>query len=175
MSQTTPSHQKTVLIRPARMDDAESLLQLNRELAEYQQKPVSEVKTTLNTLKTDVLNNHSLCHVFVAEGEAGRLEGFILFTLGYSIWNAAPTLSLEDIYVRESIRGSGLGRQLLQKACQEALTLGCCQVNLSVLNWNPARQFYERMGMELDTDWVKYGLSGETLKKLASPANALAS
>jgi len=36
-----------------------------------------------------------------------------------------------------------------------------------VLNWNPARKFYEKIGAESMDEWVVYRLTGEKLIKLA--------
>ena len=46
----------------------------------------------------------------------------------------------------------------------------CRRLDLWVLHWNPARQFYERIGMADMKDWRPYRLSGEGLTQLAAEA-----
>ena len=48
-----------------------------------------------------------------------------------------------------------------------AVERGCARVDLNVLTWNPARAFYERIGVRHLTDWVPYRLTGEALRRLA--------
>ena len=40
-------------------------------------------------------------------------------------------------------------------------------IDLNVLDWNPARGFYERIGFKWIRNWLPYRLSGEALEKLA--------
>jgi hypothetical protein len=39
-----------------------------------------------------------------------------------------------------------------------------------VLHWNPARQFYERIGMSHQAEWLGYRLEGDELERLAGEA-----
>jgi hypothetical protein len=39
----------------------------------------------------------------------------------------------------------------------------------SVLNWNPARKFYEYLGAKPMDDWTVYRIAGEKLSELAEP------
>jgi hypothetical protein len=44
---------------------------------------------------------------------------------------------------------------------------GFRRIDLNVLDWNPARGFYERLGFKWIRNWLPYRLSGEALEKLA--------
>jgi hypothetical protein len=37
-----------------------------------------------------------------------------------------------------------------------------------VLEWNPARGFYDRLGIRHRDDWLPYRIDGEALQRLAS-------
>ena len=52
---------------------------------------------------------------------------------------------------------------------------GSTKLDLSVLSWNPARAFYERLGFEAQTKWHDYRLAGIALDKLADEAEGVAS
>jgi hypothetical protein len=46
----------------------------------------------------------------------------------------------------------------------------CRRVDLSALDWNPARRFYDRLGFTEKTEWVGYRLTGDALRRLADGA-----
>jgi ribosomal protein S18 acetylase RimI-like enzyme len=49
-----------------------------------------------------------------------------------------------------------------------AVQRGCGRLELSVLHWNPARKFYERLGLAHMEEWLPYRISGAALKQLAT-------
>ena len=51
---------------------------------------------------------------------------------------------------------------------RSASAKGFRRIDLNVLDWNPARGFYERIGFKWIRNWLPYRLSGEALEKLAS-------
>jgi len=72
-----------------------------------------------------------------------RPQGFAIFFHNYSTFLASRGLYLEDIYVRPSARGRGLGKALLIYLAKIALERNCGRMEWSVLNWNKkAIQFY---------------------------------
>jgi NAD(P)-dependent dehydrogenase (short-subunit alcohol dehydrogenase family) len=56
---------------------------------------------------------------------------------------------------------------LMQAVAQECVAKGFKRIDLNVLDWNPARGFYERIGFKWIRAWLPYRLSGEALEKLA--------
>jgi ribosomal protein S18 acetylase RimI-like enzyme len=65
----------------------------------------------------------------------------------FSVWTAAEDCWLEDLYVTEEARGSGLGRALVEGAIERAAARGCQRIELDVDDENaPARALYERLG-----------------------------
>ncbi len=65
-----------------------------------------------------------------------------------SVWTEAEDCWLEDIYVRERTRGTGLGRALLGAACEHARNRGCRRVELDVNEDNDrATGLYRSVGL----------------------------
>jgi GNAT superfamily N-acetyltransferase len=65
----------------------------------------------------------------------------------WSVWKSAEDCWLEDLYVREPARRSGLGRALVEAALDRARERGCRRVELDVNEDNaPARALYEVCG-----------------------------
>ncbi len=76
----------------------------------------------------------------------GAPPGFTLFFPNYSTWEGRAGLYLEDIFVAEWARGHGVGRKLMEDLAAIAVARGWSRFDFSVLEWNPAREFYHALG-----------------------------
>lgn len=71
----------------------------------------------------------------------------------YSTWKGR-TVHLEDLIVREAMRGTGLGSALYKRVIEYAREQGVKRTEWVVLDWNtPAIDFYKRSGANVLTDW----------------------
>jgi GNAT superfamily N-acetyltransferase len=87
-----------------------------------------------------------VAEAFVAEVDA-EVVGFALFFTNFSTFLAQPGLYLEDLFVRPSHRGRGIGEALLTRLARLAVERDYGRFEWSVLDWNEhAIRFYERMG-----------------------------
>ena len=82
----------------------------------------------------------------MAERPTAALVGYALYHFTFSSFRTNPRMWLEDLYVEPAARGTGAGEALLAAFVRDALARGCHRVDWDVLEWNPARAFYERMG-----------------------------
>ena len=71
----------------------------------------------------------------------GKPVGFTLFFPRYSTWQGRHGIYVEDIFVDESTRGTGIGRKIIAAVAKIAKARGASRIDLSVLKWNPARNF----------------------------------
>ena len=154
------------VLRFATVEDIELLLQLIRELATYEKAPEAVVATE------DDLRRHGF-------GPEPRFEallaffddepaGFALFYPDFSTWRGRPGLFLEDLYVREWARGRGVGRRLMTRLAALAVDRDWPALHFNVLDWNPARGFYRRLGIERRNEWLPHSATGEALRRLAA-------
>lgn len=155
-------------IRPATPADVPAILSLIRELARFEHAE-DQVKASEADLLRDGFGDRPAFEALVAERE-GAVVGFALCFPNYSTWEGRAGLYLEDLYVRETERQSGLGRQLLAAVAARCLERGGGRVDLQVLDWNPARRFYSKIGLSQQTEWLPYRLTRQALLKLASEA-----
>ena len=155
------------LIRPARPDDAAVVVELIRELAAYEREPASSVRVSEADLLRDGFGPTPRFELLVAE-LGGVVAGFALFFTSWSTWEGRPGLYLEDLFVREAARGHGLGRRLLAAVARLALERGYPRLDLCVLDWNPARRFYDSIGMRERQDWRPYRLDQAGIAGLAA-------
>jgi GNAT superfamily N-acetyltransferase len=154
-------------LRPARPDDADEIVAMVRELAVYEREPPSTVEATAEDFRRDCFGPDRRAEVLILE-EEGAILGFALYYHNYSTWLGQAGLFLEDFYLRPAARGRGLGRMVIGGLAQIARRRGCRRLELQVLDWNPARQFYERIGMEHRDDWCSYRIAEDGLAKLAA-------
>jgi GNAT superfamily N-acetyltransferase len=65
----------------------------------------------------------------------------------HSIWTGSDDAWLEDVYVLDEARGTGLGRALVEFAMERARARGCGRIQLDVNTANgPAKTLYESLG-----------------------------
>ncbi len=160
-----------VRLRAAVPADIPTILELIRELAEYERDPDSAVATP--DLMFDALfGPRAVAHAIIAEDD-GQSLGFALYFFNYSTWTGRRGLYLEDFYVRPAARGRGIGQQLFARLAAIAQDTGCARMDLSVLNWNvDAIRFYDRHAGEPMNDWTHYRFDSSAIARIASGSDA---
>ncbi|HET8672241.1 MAG TPA: GNAT family N-acetyltransferase [Thermoleophilaceae bacterium] len=82
-----------------------------------------------------------------AAGGAASPAGVCALRYRYGVWLDGIDCCLEDLFVEESARGSGLGAQLVEAAIERARERGSKRMELDVNDANEtARRLYERFG-----------------------------
>lgn len=148
------------------MQDLPRVLELVKELAEYERAP-QEVTNTLAMMEKDGFGDQPIFGFFVAV-ESGIIVGISLYYYRYSTWKG-KRLYLEDIVVTESQRGKGIGKLLFDRTMQQALADDCTGMMWQVLEWNkPAINFYEKYGARLDAEWTNCHLERDQIAKLCA-------
>jgi GNAT superfamily N-acetyltransferase len=155
------------VIRFATVEDAEAIHELVVALATYEREP-DAVRATPESLRAQLGAERPPFECLLAE-EGGRAVGFALFFPTFSTWEGRPGLYLEDLFVLEEARGSGVGRALLGALARIAVERGYGRLELAALDWNaPAIGFYERLGGRAMDDWRVFRFAGEALERLGA-------
>ncbi len=95
--------------------------------------------------------------------------GYALYFYSFSTFLGRPGMYLEDVFVRPSLRGKGIGKALLAELARIAVDRTCGRLEWAVLNWNePAIGFYESLGAKPMDSWTVYRMTAEPLAQLAS-------
>ena len=156
-------------IRFATRDDLATIVALIRELAVYEHLEHLATATPAK-LEPQLFGPKPACECLVAELD-GEPVGFALFFHNFSTFLCQKGLYLEDLFVRPSARGTGLGKLLLQRLAQIAVERDCGRFEWSVLDWNvDAQAFYQRMGATMLPDWRICRVTGAALAELGRPA-----
>lgn len=155
---------KTIVIREGKKDDLPRVLELIKELAEYERAP-HEVTNTLDLMEKDGFGPFPVYGFFVAEAE-DRIIGLSLYYWRYSTWKG-KRLYLEDIIITENERGRGAGKLLFEKTMEKAIEEDCTGMMWQVLDWNePAINFYKKYGAKIEDGWLNCHLETEKIRKL---------
>ncbi|PMD62731.1 GCN5-related N-acetyltransferas-like protein [Hyaloscypha bicolor E] len=184
-----PSHEG-VVVRHARREDVHTILQLIQELADYENEPNAVEATPeslLNTLSFapsglvspdnttqstgDPISPTRPARCLLLFTPSGEAVGMALYFYNYSTWRARAGIYLEDLFVRETVRGKGYGQRLLGELAKECVAMDAGRLEWSVLKWNtPSIEFYERVGAKALTEWQTMRVEREGLEELAKKA-----
>ncbi|WP_290700726.1 GNAT family N-acetyltransferase [Lacinutrix sp.] len=149
-------------IRLATKKDMKSVHDLIIELAVFEKEP-DAVEVTINNLEEDGYGKQPKFTCFVAETDS-EIVGVALVYKRYSTWKG-EVLHLEDLIVKENMRGSGLGSALLNKVVKHGNKIGVKRISWEVLDWNePAINFYEQKGADVKRDWDVVHLNENGIK-----------
>jgi GNAT superfamily N-acetyltransferase len=154
-------------IRVATPGDVPAIARMIRELAEFEREP-DAVKATPEMLHDALFGPDAVASALLALDDDGESVGFALWYRSFSTWEGMPGLYLEDLYVAENQRGSGLGVKLLSALARIVVHRGWTRLEWSVLRWNSeAIAFYDSLTARPLDDWLTYRLENEMLRSVA--------
>ena len=156
-------------IAPATPEDVPLMLDLIRELAEYEHEP-DAAQATAQQLHDALFGARPAAEAAIVRID-GEGVGWALWFQNFSTWTGKPGLWLEDLYVRPQHRKRGAGKALLVYLAGLCVERGYGRFEWSVLDWNtPSIAFYESLGAQPMSEWTNYRLTGEALLRLAQLA-----
>jgi GNAT superfamily N-acetyltransferase len=139
----------TVQIRPARPADLAIIKALLREFAAYlnaidEPEPVDDEE--IDRIEQLAFGPEAVCTMLIAEAD-GAIAGHLSYFWGLSMEGVARALFVGDLFVRDGLRGRGIGRLLMEHVRDLARARGANQVLWTVWSKNAAAQdFYRRLG-----------------------------
>jgi GNAT superfamily N-acetyltransferase len=164
------SSTSSTLVRPARVEDLATLLELFAALAEYERMQ-DELEADEPGLREALFGAQPGAAALIAE-RAGEPVGYALYFATFSSFRASRGIWLEDLFVLPAHRGAGVGRALLAAvAARVPDTRG--RLEWCALNWNElALGFYEGIGARRMDEWTTLRLDGDALARIATEANS---
>lgn len=151
----------SVTIRPARKEDSDRILELIRDLADYE-KALDQVVLTSEQIAEDGFSDQPKFNCLIAEID-GLIVGMALTYPRYSTWKGAYTY-LEDLIVDANYRQQGIGTLLLKSVIEEAGHRQSARLEWQVLDWNePAIAFYRKFNASFDNEWINVRLTKDQL------------
>lgn len=148
--------ESTVTYRRAEPGDAGKIMELLRELAEFE-GVADNFKITQDTLR-QWLETKALEGVlaFCADEPAGLAT----FYTTRSTFRGKVGLYIEDLYVRDKFRRRGIGSNLMDMILMIASERDACRVSWQCLDWNTVGlDFYLGRGAKLVEEWLTLGMT----------------
>ncbi len=131
----------------AKADDAETLLTLITEHAAFE-KEAYNPEGKLEKIRACLAADPPPYTCLVVETENG-VEGYCTFMSQFDSWYGEQQMYVDALFLRESLRGAGVGKILMEKVKEEAKRLGFASVALQTPSDNTgAIKFYEKLGGE---------------------------
>ena len=131
------------LAGPSDLDAVSSLLAEFRDWWAKSEPSDEDIRSTVGAL----LGEHGTQYLLAASGLGARASGVAQLRYRLSVWTGTDDCWLEDLYVSEASRGSGLGRALMEAAFEVARARGCRRMELDVNEENSAAlAFYRSLG-----------------------------
>ncbi|HRQ88731.1 MAG TPA: GNAT family N-acetyltransferase [Bacteroidia bacterium] len=153
----------TFQIRSAAPSDIPALLEMIRELAEFEGL-LHQVTATEENYRESLFGERPAAEALVAEAGDG-IVGYAIFFASFSTFIGRPGIWLEDLYVRPDHRRHGIGKSLLKAVGAIAWERGAGRYEWTVLDWNHrAIDLYERTGAEILPDWRIARMDREQLR-----------
>jgi GNAT superfamily N-acetyltransferase len=154
-------------IRDAKPEDVPLLLELFRELAEYE-KLGDQLQASEELLERALFGDRPAAEGLIAE-RGGEIAGYAIFYSTFSTFLAIQGIWLEDLYVRPAHRKGGTGRALLSAVAAKLRERGGQRLEWSALDWNElALGFYRGLGARRMDEWITHRLVGQDLERLAA-------
>ena len=154
-----------ITLRAAQAADAEAVFAMLRDLARDVGE-ADEFVSTLADVRRDGFGPNPRYETILAELD-GRPAGFMTFFPTYSTHKGRPCLCVDNFYVVPEARDRHVARRLMARVCRLAAGRDCCRVELKVRADNPARGFYESIGMAM-TEELPYTIRDQALRDLAA-------
>lgn len=154
------------LVRNAIAEDMPEVYELIKELAVFEKEP-NAVDITSGDLVKEGFGENPSFQCFVVETN-DKIVGMALVYYRFSTWKGR-TIHLEDLIVKEAMRGTGAGTALYKRVMRYAKEKDVKRVEWNVLDWNkPAVDFYIKSGAKILEGWQVVQMDEKGLRAFIS-------
>jgi GNAT superfamily N-acetyltransferase len=142
-----------VSVRPVVANDEEAWLKLFRDYIIFYEANVPEAIIAQTWRR--LLNREDNMMALIAFDDEGQAVGIAALVFHRSTWSANWYCYLEDLFVAPEVRGSGVGKALIDAVYAEADRRGADRTYWATQDHNAtARKLYDRVGKL--TEFVQY-------------------
>jgi ribosomal protein S18 acetylase RimI-like enzyme len=128
-------------IRKAKAGDGAAIAEMIQELA-----AASGDASPVTAAYAEEYLRAAHSRVLLAE-EAGRAVGLLTYSVRPNLYHAGPSAMIEELVVRATQRGRGVGSALMGELLARLIEIGCTEVSVTTLPDNEAAQrFYRQHG-----------------------------
>ena len=142
---------QAIVVVDADLNDPKQAAALVEMLDHYMRDPMEGGQPPSERVKRELvpgLRAHPACYVYIAIHD-DKAVGFAICFLSFSTFNARPLINIHDIFVESSLRGSGIGKLMLDRIEARARSMNGCALTLEVRGDNArARGLYRKFGFQ---------------------------
>jgi ribosomal protein S18 acetylase RimI-like enzyme len=143
-----------VKVTRAQLADVSQAAPLFAAYREFYGEPY-DLEASASFLASRLARDESI--VLIATDDDGRPVGFSQIYPAFSSTRLAPIWILNDLFVSDEARGTGVVDELLDAAATMAVDAGATAIELSTAHTNlRAQAVYDRSGYEVDTVFKHY-------------------
>ncbi|MEP0856683.1 GNAT family N-acetyltransferase [Trichocoleus sp. DQ-U1] len=141
----------------AEKSDSETLVEFIREFYKFEHLNFDE--SIVRKALAKILHDDSLGRMWLIQ-HGDKAIGYIVLTFGYSLEFRGRDAFIDELYIRESYRGQGVGMSVIQFIESLCPSLGIQALHLEVERKNtPAQNLYRKVGFKdrdryLMTKWI---------------------
>lgn len=152
--------------RPAKKDDIKDIINLVKELAEYE-KMSDRIKFSDELFQNSIFEK-KYAHILVCQ-HSEKIIGYAIYFYTFSSFLGRGGIYLEDLYVQPKFRGNGIGKQFLAILAKKCIYEGLGRLEWECLTWNePSLEFYYKLGAKNRDEFFHLRLDGKELENLAN-------
>jgi GNAT superfamily N-acetyltransferase len=134
-------------IRNATAADATEIERMIRDLVAFEGN-TGTLAFTVEQLAAALSGSLPRLRALVAEDDKG-LVGFVSYTIDFAIWTGGDVIRVDDVFIRERARKSGVGTSLMLRIAELALAGGMtCRWEIEPSNLG-AQYFYGTLGVDV--------------------------
>jgi GNAT superfamily N-acetyltransferase len=154
-------------IETIQFEQLTQLLNLLREFAQFENLQ-NEFLVDEEKLNLVLFGEEKFVECLVGFADEEMVAYAIFFPI-FRTFRGDRSMYLEDLYVKETMRGRGFGLAMLKAVARQARERGFSRMDWQALNWNiPAIDFYKKLGAESNEEQMDFRLIGAAFEKLAS-------
>ncbi|MBT0612144.1 GNAT family N-acetyltransferase [Campylobacter hyointestinalis] len=152
-------------IREAKKEDLDSIINLIKELAKYENMEYQITFTKDDYEKS--LFEKQYAKALVCEYK-NNIIGYAIYFYSFSTFLGKGGIYLEDLYIQKEFRNKGIGKKILKTLAQICINENLGRLEWACLDWNePSLAFYKKIGAKTLDEWISLRVDGQNLIKLA--------
>jgi GNAT superfamily N-acetyltransferase len=153
------------VVKPAEPTDVHAIAELAQEMDRfYGATEFDPHEVRVRQINEAIFTDPPWAYVLLAWTDDGHLVGFASYSYLWPAVGLTRSLFLKELYVSESVRRQGIGKQLMHALYEVAAKNECSRVEWMTDKFNAdAQRFYEDLlGVPPDASKVFYRLEGRS-------------